>query len=36
VNFLAADVELAWRLFALGLLAEELDVQIDQTSDASE
>ena len=23
--FLAADVELAWRLFALGLLAEELD-----------
>jgi len=36
VNFLAADVELAWRLFALGLLAEELDVQIDRTSDASE
>jgi len=24
--FLAADVELAWRLFALGLLAEELDL----------
>jgi hypothetical protein len=23
--FLAADVDLAWRLFALGLLAEELD-----------
>jgi hypothetical protein len=22
--FLAADVDLAWRLFALGLLAEEL------------
>ena len=25
VLFLAADVDLAWRLFALGLLAEELD-----------
>ncbi len=25
VFFLAADIELAWRLFALGLLAEELD-----------
>jgi hypothetical protein len=25
VVFLAADVDLAWRLFALGLLAEELD-----------
>jgi hypothetical protein len=23
--FLAGDVDLAWRLFALGLLAEELD-----------
>lgn len=25
VFFLAAEIELAWRLFALGLLAEELD-----------
>ena len=25
VLFLAKDVDLAWRLFALGLLAEELD-----------
>jgi hypothetical protein len=29
VLFLAKDVDLAWRLFALGLLAEELDDGLD-------
>ena len=30
VLFLAKDVDLAWRLFALGLLADEPDDQLDE------